>query len=421
MLQVASSFTILLFSLGLDQAYVREYHEANSKPSLLKATLLPGLALLIATLALILLIPGALSVALFSINSPGISMLVGACLLANFISRFLSLVLRMQERAIAFSASQLLPKAMLLLIILAYQTVPFGFDFFHLNLAHTLSILAVVVLLAWLTADEWLSMLREHATWIQIKNMLRFGAPLIVAGIAYWGLTNMDKLFLRNMSTFDELGVYSVAASFAAAAAILQSIFSTVWAPTVYKWAAEGINNEKIDHTIGYVLLTVVLLFGLAGTFSWVVAYLLPEQYNRVPYLLVVSVAYPLFYTLSEVTGVGLGITRSSSYVMLAGLIAALVNMLGNYVLVPHYGAEGAAISTALSFWIFLFLRTEFSCRAWREIPRLKLYIGTLLCLIAAICTALHGQRYPTGFTLTWGGITLLAGSMLYTKAFKKA
>ena len=35
MLQVFTSFSILFFCLGLDQAYVREYHDTNNKPLLL--------------------------------------------------------------------------------------------------------------------------------------------------------------------------------------------------------------------------------------------------------------------------------------------------------------------------------------------------------------------------------------------------
>jgi len=109
MLQVTLSFSILLFSLGLDQSYVREFHEAENKPALLKRAMLPGLLLLL----------------------------------------------------------------------------------------------------------------------IAIGVLLSFGG---------------------SMASFEELGVYSVAISFAAAAVILQSIFSNVWAPTVSKWAGNSVAlAEKID------------------------------------------------------------------------------------------------------------------------------------------------------------------------------
>ncbi len=409
MLQVMSSFCILMFSLGLDQAYVREYHEAGSKPALLKTSLAPGLALLIAGLSLCWLVPGLIARTMFSLDSISISFLISVCFLAAFISRFLSLILRMQESGLAFSMSQVLPKLLFLVVIGIYVLFSFGFDFIHLVIAHTLSILATTLIYTWNTRRDLLSALREKIDIKQLKIMMRYGAPLIMGGAAFWGLTAMDKLFLRSFSTFEELGIYSVAASFASAAIIFQSIFSTIWAPTVYKWAAEGINNEKIDAVTEYVLATVVLLFILAGFFSWIVNYLLPEQYARVQYLLIVCMAYPLFYTLSETTVVGLGITRKSGLAMTASIIAVLVNFAGNYFLVPTYGATGASISTAIAFWIFLVCRTEFSCMAWRKIPRLKLYCSTFSCLVAAIATPIFAEENQSTMIFAWISIALVS------------
>ncbi|WP_339461953.1 lipopolysaccharide biosynthesis protein [Pseudomonas sp. EA_105y_Pfl2_R69] len=402
MFQVVSSFCILLFSLGLDQVYVREYHESEHKPALLKTALLPGLLSLVVGLALCFVVPGFISQALFSVDSVLISILVALCFLAAFVSRFLSLILRMQERGLAFSMSQVLPKVLFLSVIGVYVLFSFGFDLFHLVIAHALSITAVTLIYVWNTRQEWLVALKQRVDTEKLKAMLRFGAPLIMGGIAFWGLTAMDKIFLRTFSSFEELGVYSVASSFAAAAIVFQSIFSIIWAPTVYKWAAEGINTEKIDQVTEYVLVAVVILFSLAGLFSWAVTYLLPASYAKVQYILVTCMAYPLFYTLSETTVVGLGITRKSSYAMAASIIAVLVNLVGNYLLVPLYGAAGAAVSTAIAFWVFFICRTEFSCRVWRPIPRLKLYSMTLACLILSVLFTLKGVDRYFEFACAW-------------------
>ena len=67
MLTVTISFSLLLFSLGLDQAYVREFHEVKDKPSLLKGVFLPGFILLTFSLVLLLLIPISISKILFDI------------------------------------------------------------------------------------------------------------------------------------------------------------------------------------------------------------------------------------------------------------------------------------------------------------------------------------------------------------------
>ncbi|MCY1270439.1 Polysaccharide biosynthesis protein [compost metagenome] len=402
MFQVISSFCILLFSLGLDQVYVREYHESDHKAALLKTALIPGLLSLVVSLALCFMVPSFISKVLFSVDSTLISILVALCFLAAFVSRFLSLILRMQERGLAFSMSQVLPKVLFLSVIGVYILFSCGLDLLHLVTAHTLSITAVTLIYAWNTRQEWLAALKQRIDTEKLKAMLRFGAPLIMSGVAFWGLTAMDKIFLRNFSSFEELGVYSVASSFAAAAIVFQNIFSIIWAPTVYKWAAESINVKKIDQVTEYVLVAVVILFSLTGLFSWVVIYLLPASYAKVQYILVACMAYPLFYTLSETTVVGLGITRKSIYVMAASIIAVLVNLVGNYLLVPIYGAAGAAVSTAIAFWVFFICRTEFSCHVWRPIPRLKLYSMTLACLIISALFTLNGVDRYVEFACVW-------------------
>ncbi|MNB97046.1 Polysaccharide biosynthesis protein [compost metagenome] len=418
MLQVVSSFCILLFSLGLDQAYVREYHETHNKSNLLKLTLFPGLLLLSLTLAFCFLTPISMSSVLFSIDSKSISVLVGLCISTAFFSRFLSLILRMQERGLAFSMSQILPKLLFVAIIGAYAIFSFGLDFFHLILAHTLSSVAVAFVCAWNTRSEWLSAYNQDIDKQKLKSLLEFGSPLILGGLAFWGLTTMDKIFLRNLSSFDELAIYSVTSSFAAVAVIFQSVFSTVWAPTVYKWAAEGINLKKIDTITEYMLAAVVVAFTLTGLLSWLIEYFLPEKYSYVQYILPACMAYPLFYTLSETTVVGLGVTRKSSHSMLASIISVFFNVIGNYLFVPSLGASGAAISTAISFWIFLILRTELSCRAWRPLPRLKLYSCTLACLLMAIFFSLKGQEYTPIFLALWL-LSLLISTMIFKNAFK--
>jgi O-antigen/teichoic acid export membrane protein len=402
LLQLLSNMCVLLFCLGLDQAYVREYHETENKPALLKAVLLPGLLLLIIALIGCLLWPNALSRALFGVDSFTISVLIAICFLATFVSRFLSLILRMQERGLAFSMSQLLPRLLFLVVIFIYVLFCFGFDLLHLVLAQTASIVMVTVVYAWNTRKQWIPAIDQSIDKRHLKNMLSFGFPLIFAGLASWGLVAMGRLYLRKFSTFEQLGIYSVSASAASAAILVQSIFSTVWAPTVYKWEAAGINQDKIDQITEQVLALVVLLFALSGLFSWLIVYLLPAKYSIVQFILVSCMAYPLLYTLSEITGVGLGITRRSKLAMIASIIAALVNLLGCYLFVPIYGAAGAGISTAIAFWVFFFFRTEFAIRAWRPLPRAKLYVSTLACLGLAVFFTIAGAGLHAIFIVAW-------------------
>lgn len=407
LLNVVLSFATLFFTLGLDQGYVREFHESKNKPLLLKTAALPGLILLLIVLALCLAFGPWLAELVFSLESVSISWLLALALLASFLSRFLSLVLRMNERGLAFSMSQLLPKAFVLLIILVYLLFDVVKNFEYLLLANTLAIVLACLIFAWNTRSEWRLSLNQKIDLLQLRQMLHFGLPLILGGVAFWGLTSLDRILLSRWSSYSELAIYSISVSFAAAATIFQSVFSTVWAPTVYKWASKDEGHDKAIMVSRYVLLLVITLFCVAGLLSWVVPYLLPPEYAQVQWILLACLAYPLFYTLSETTVVGIGIARKSAYAMLACILALLVNVFCNYILIPKYGAAGAASSTAIAFWAFLVFRTEFSIRVWKPLPRTALYSFTFLCIAGAIFGALKQDQLGFYIYLYWFSLLL--------------
>ncbi|MBD3768391.1 MAG: oligosaccharide flippase family protein, partial [Gammaproteobacteria bacterium] len=374
MLNVTVSFALLLFSLGLDQAYVREFHEVQDKPGLLKAVFIPGFVILLLVLAGLAFSPWSPSLLLFGIDSLFLTILLYAAILLSFGSRFLSLILRMQERGLAFSMSQLLPKLLFLVVVLGYVWLGAEAVFDNLIMANFLSLLAVFIVYAWNTRKDWLPAFSASIDKAKQSQMIRYAIPLIGSGVAFWGLTTMDKVFLRSLSSFEELGIYSIAVSFAGAALVFQAIFSTVWAPVVYKWAAEGVDPQKIKNVIDYVTLAVVVIWSLAGMFSWVVPYILPPEYNNVQYILLAAMAYPLLYTLSEATGVGIGIKRKTMFSLLAAIVALVFNAIGNWLLIPIYGAAGAAMASAVAFFIFFAIRTEASSKLWESFERWRMY-----------------------------------------------
>jgi O-antigen/teichoic acid export membrane protein len=417
MLQVTVSFALLLFSLGLDQAYVREFHEVEDKSGLLKAVFVPGFVILVVALFAIALSPWSVSELLFGIDSVLLSTLLYASVLLAFGSRFLSLILRMQERGLAFSMSQLLPKFLFLLIVLGYLWLGAEAVFDNLIMANFISLTAVFLVFAWNTRKDWIPALTATIDKAKQNQMIRYAIPLIGSGVAFWGLTAMDKVLLRSLSTFEELGVYSVAVSFAGAALVFQAIFSTVWAPVVYKWAAEGVEPQKIKNVMDYVTLAVVVIWSLAGMISWVVTYILPPEYNQVQYILLAAMAYPLLYTLSESTGVGIGIKRKTMFSLLAAIVSLIVNGIGNWLLIPIYGAAGAAMASAVAFFIFFAIRTEASSKLWESFERWRMY-GLMVGLVA-LSLVLNSNQINAYLLV---GIYFITGSlslMLFKKQTK--
>lgn len=421
MLQVFVSFFVLFFCLGLDQAYVREYHEAKNKPALLKTVFVPCLSLSILSFSLLALYDlEAVSKWLYEIPSTYLSIVTISCFVIALASRFLSLVLRMQERSYAFSMSQLLPKIIFLFIVVNTVWLGFARDSYSLITANAASTILAFLVFIWNTRKECMLAYKEKVDINQLKSAFSFGWPLIFGGLASWGLNVMDRLFLRHMSTYTELGVYSVAMSIAAVATLFSGIFNTIWAPMVFKWMSEGnVDFKKIDDISEYVLAAIYFVVVLSGLFSWIIPYFLPQSYVEIQFIISACLLGPLFYTLSETTAVGIAIARKTKLAMLASIFAVLINLVGNYILVPEYGTKGAAAATAIAFWSFFILRTEFSKLVWRKVPVLKSYICVTVLTLCAVMSMFFLSENLQVFISLWL-MLLFIGLFIFLNVIKK-
>lgn len=417
--QVIIGFTTMLFSLGLDQAYVREYHEKENKSDLWKQTCFPGLYLLIFICFILIFQPYLLSDILFHTESWLISVLVVIAILANYLIRFFSLILRMQEKGFLFSMSQIWPKFFNIAFLLSFVVFYNHNEFIYLLCAQVFSSMVACLIFAWNTREEWSKIDDLKLDFIQLKSLLKFGMPLIIGGLAFWSLNSIDRLFIKTFSNFTELGIYSLATSFATIAIIVQSIFSTVWAPLVYKWLKNNENLDRIHNITWYLTIVIAFVFSAVGLFSGLISFILPKQYHAVQYIVLCALVAPLLYTLSETTVVGIGISRKSHLSLYASLGAFIASIVLNYIFVPKLGALGASISSALSFLIFFVLRTELSAMAWRDFPRAKVYIIILIIVTLALFNAIFQERFNLVFKLIWL-IFLLISSINIWKIFMK-
>ncbi|HFC1581357.1 TPA: lipopolysaccharide biosynthesis protein, partial [Neisseria gonorrhoeae] len=136
------------------------------------------------------------------------------------------------------------------------------------------------------------------------------------------------------------------------------------------------------------------------------------ENYAAVRFTVVSCMLPPLFYTLTEISGIGLNVVRKTRPIALATLGALAANLLLLGLAVPSGGTRGAAVACAASFWLFFVFKTESSCRLWQPLKRLPLYMHTLFCLASSAAYTCFGTpaNYPL-FAGVWAAY--LAGCIL--------
>ena len=400
--QTVLSLVLVVSVFGLDQAYMREYHSEADKSCLFKNSVFPGFGLLILLSAGVMSFSELISEYLFGIESSVLIFLTISAVILNYFSRFLSLILRMQERGLAFSMSQVIPKLVLLAIVLAYIALPFEKTLIHLFSALVLSMVVVLIVFGWNTRKELKDSFRASLDSELLRRLFRYGLPLVVAGLAFQAISAVTIFSLRTFSTFSELAIYSVTLRFSAAAVLVQSIFSVIWAPLVFKWHSRNVDMNRVGYVAQSVLAAICIFAAVTGSLSWLVDYLLPEDYLQVKYLIVCAMIQPLLYTLSIVTSVGIGLQRTNSLSLGTAVIALLANVLLCWMLTPRLGAAGAVISNTLSFSLLFVLNTEASAFIWRGFPRIKMYLCLTMIVGASILTVIWGREMGSLIWVAW-------------------
>lgn len=420
-LQVLITFSIVFLSFGLDLSYIRSYHETVEKKLLLFKVLLPGGGLLILFILTCLLIDPVFIVnELFEVDSSAYFYVSALAVLSSFLIRFLSLPLRMENKGKSFSLVQSIPKAFLFVFLLIsyHFGIEFG-DFFWLLVAHSCSLLFALLINFLILGKPKFNFSSFDTPTTQYKKMFQFGVPAAFSGVIFWLFQSSDKLLLKMLSPLSDLGVYSVAFSIAAGVAVFSNVFNMLWSPYIYEKLSSNSELDDLDYFINFYLMFTYLFLGLVIACSPVITLFFSEQYNSIKYIIACCALGFLFYSLSEMTAIGINIEKKTFKGLIATVISAILGISISYFLVLYFSATGAAIGMLISYWIYLVLRTEVSIWVWKKVDRLKIYFVTLIALsFASIFAFLKLDEYK--YTLVAVFIYYVIGFLIFRRTFKQ-
>ena len=402
MYQLVLNLGVILISLDMHQAYVREYYETEKKEQLLKIAFLPGNIIFIIVFCFCFLMNKSLSKLILDKHSFIMDVCIFLGIYFVFCINIFSHVVRMQGRAWAFSATQIIPKLGYLIIlgICIYLFSNHNYD--QLIFINVFVLLLSVLCFIFILRYDIYKAIKIKIDINKLKQMLLFSYPLIAGSLGYWALTGIDRIFLKNLASFSELAIYAVASTISAGVGLFATVFSNLWHPIVYKWIKEGIDTRNVIAINESMVLFIALIWTFVGVFSWLIIYFFPQEYNGIQLLIIGCIAMPLLYMLSETTTIGIGISRKTKYSMITALAALVLNIIINYCLIDRYGAKACALASMSAFVLFLILRTEFSSFLWISLPRHKMYISVAIYFFVTIVIMFELVSNTLVTTLLW-------------------
>lgn len=392
MFTLCQSVLGMLVYLGADQSFIKFYNDEESKSKLFFNSIFPALLTSLILMILMWCFKRPLSDFLFGVPDEDICVLsliiyLPFCVL----ERFVAVNTRMLEKSVKYSFFSVLIKALILVftivLLSSYQR-----SFRSVIYATVIAQISGSIIMCFLSLKD-ISIKEFSIDYSLIKRLIAFGLPLVPATIVGWLLNSIDKVMIRNNCGYEQLGVYSAALKIVSVLAIVQACFASFWSPVAFKWNKEN-KPVKTFEFVGNLLsfVMVLMLLGILF-FKHIIVRLLSPEYidsvNILPFLLL----YPIMYTISEVTVVGIYFTGKSYTTIIIAICSCIVNFVLNYFLIPIYGASGAAIATGMSYVLFFWLRTIVSRSIWKKFSISKYAIYTCLLVIACLFnTIIHSN-----------------------------
>lgn len=202
-----------------------------------------------------------------------------------------------------------------------------------------------------------------------VRDHLRFGSRALPHGLIAESFLRVDILMLAPFVDDAEIGIYSLAAMFAAGLHQIGATLRTVTAPRMVPLLLPGGDRSARSQLLRRVMLlgllaTTLLAAGLALGFPVLGVWLDPSVVRPAhELLLVLMVGLVVYGPFLPLDGVLLwGQRPGLQSAMMATNIA--VNAALNLALVPTWGLQGAAVATALA-WGFSALSLQVASARW--------------------------------------------------------
>lgn len=408
-----TNIAVMVLCIGLDQALVRYYYEYDNidekKALLIKCIKLPMMISLIASILLILL------VAFHIINiefDTSITILLCINILDQIIFRFSQLIVRLEKNAKLYSLLQIIQKLVYIVVAVSLCIFIKKYYVYILVGATTLSYVVCLFVSIFSQKDIWSILKVDNSLCtVKTKELLAYSAPFILS----MGITTifqaLDKISLNHFKTYYEVGIYASTMTLVHVFAIVQTSFNALWAPMSVEHYTKYPQDTNFHKHANQVITVVMFFLGITLILvKDIFAIMLGEKYREAAYILPFLIFNPIMYTISETTVCGLVFKKKSNLQVVVAVGACITNAIGNYILVPMLGCQGAAISTGISYIVFYYLRTILGQRYFYVDFRLRQFT---LITIAVSAYAFYNTFFSFSFISILGYIVCLFLLML--------
>ena len=239
-------------------------------------------------------------------------------------------------------------------------------------------------LFVFISQKLWKDLKFKHIEKKTYSSMYKFSIPLIPNAICWWLTTMIGRIMVTAYLGADKNGLFAVAFKVPTIVTIVVGVFMQAWQISANN-ECTNYDFDEYNSKIFHVLQSVTFLMSafLILCSKLIVSILDSSFYDAWHYIPVMMVGI-CFFTFAQFLGALYTASKKTIMAFVTNFTTAVINIVGNIILLPKIEVMGAAVSLALSylfFWLFRAFDTRKLVKIHYDLKAMVLN----LCLIILI------------------------------------
>ena len=183
-------------------------------------------------------------------------------------------------------------------------------------------------------------------------SALAFGIPLIPERISTFVLNISDRLFIAEMESLENVGLYAVGSQVGMVILVLTGALLQSFIPFQYEKMTNltRINKIKIVQYTYIFMIILIIVFLVLILFTPIIFSVLNKEFiSGSVFVFWIALGY-LFEALYNIFYQYLIYLNKTRMIAVITLLGVLTNLVLNYLLIKEFGTIGAAYSTLISY-----------------------------------------------------------------------
>lgn len=218
-----------------------------------------------------------------------------------------------------------------------------------------------------------------------LQYALKISSPLVLHGLALYILSQSDRIMITSLADASQTGIYSLIYNFSMIATVVTTALEGVWVP----WFTEKLKHNDRDSinkmSKDYIDIMLYVIIAIVIMGPEVVKILASKPYWEgiliIPPVIIANYlifAYTMYVNIEH-------FHKKTPYITINTLIAAIINIVLNFIFIPKYGYVAAAYTTLISYLVSFLLHSFYAKKLESELYPLRFFVKPFWNISVAI------------------------------------